>query len=528
MSRARAAWARVEPRVDTRAGTLVVGLVALVAHSLLTLVFPVIEGRDYVTYLRVYAEMWSWTSVIPWEMLWRMPVAPALLGVPLDLLGPWGARVVIALGFAATVMLWFRVATRFGPLAAVATAVVLVASPSFGLLFHRYSSDAVAGVVFAALALATARAWERPTTSRFALLGVSITVMVLTRPAHQVALALVLLPLLRPGGRHERVRWIGACALCSVLPLLLWIGMNGARYDDRALSRGGGAWLPFYRVYLTDRLVDPANGPASRELAELVRTRLLTREPYVSYGIDLERFFAEPTTRYHEDLVGLTDRALGWDQRNALMRRAAIEGIRKDPLAFGGGVARSLVQQLGQPVQLLPPAGKRDEPQGSIVVDGDEVPRPSEGGSIPAASFSYWLSRPDNAFDEVWTSPVDHHVVSRDPELLRRLERLEARVAGLRLEPSHDGSAAVMVWVNRASRLFPPALLWLLVGVVAVAVRRPVDAGLAVVLSLVAVVTLLATVLSVPPVPEFGAPFLPAFVLLGLAGLLGRQAPRAP
>ena len=141
MSRLRAAWSRVEPSVDTRRGTLVVGLFALVAHSLLTLVFPVIEGRDYVTYLRVYAEMWSWTSVIPWEMLWRMPVAPALLGVPLDLLGPWGARVAIALGFAATVTLWFRVATRFGPRTAAATAAVLVASPSFGLLFHRYSSE---------------------------------------------------------------------------------------------------------------------------------------------------------------------------------------------------------------------------------------------------------------------------------------------------------------------------------------------------------------------------------------------------
>ena len=304
--------------------------------------------------------------------------------------------------------------------------------------------------------------------------------------------------------------------------------MNGARDDDRALSRGGGAWLPFYRVYLTDRLVDPANGPASRELAELVRTRLLTREPYVSYGSTSSGSSTSQrraTTRTSS--ASPTGRSAG-TQRNAIMRRAAIEGIREDPLAFGGGVARSLVQQLSQPVQLLPPAGKRDEPQGSIVVDGAEVPRPSEGGAIPAASFSYWLSRPDNAFDEVWTSPVDHHVVSRDPALLRRLDRLEARVEGLRLEPSHTGSAAAMVWVNRASRLFPPALLWLLVGMVAVAVRRPADAGLAVVLSLVAALTLLATVLSVPPVPEFGAPFLPAFVLLGLAGVLGRRAARSP
>ena len=45
--------------------------------------------------------------------------------------------------------------------------------------------------------------------------------------------------------------------------------------------------------------------------------------------------------------------------------------------------------------------------------------------SIPAASFSYWLSRPDNAFDEEWVSPTEHRVVSDDPELLRRLDALD-------------------------------------------------------------------------------------------------------
>ena len=42
--------------------------------------WPVAEGRDYVTYMRVYAEMWHWESVIPWELMWRMPVGAGVAG----------------------------------------------------------------------------------------------------------------------------------------------------------------------------------------------------------------------------------------------------------------------------------------------------------------------------------------------------------------------------------------------------------------------------------------------------------------
>jgi hypothetical protein len=306
-----------------------------------------------------------------------------------------------------------------------------------------------------------------------------------------------------------------------------WAVLNGLRYDDRALSRGGGAWLPFYRAFITDGIIDPANGPSSRELGRVVESRLLVREPYVSYAIDGPSFWAAPTTRYHEDLVGLTDRVYGWETRNAILRRVAVEGIRRHPLTFARGVATSLLHQLvdGVVVGISDPerANAGSGPDQTVSVGGQQLPRPSEGGTVPSASFSYWLSRPDNAFDEVWTSPTDHHVVSTRPELVERLDEVNARVGGLRLPESHRGSAAGARWLSRASRWAPPALLWLLIGVVAMAIRRPARSGLAILLALGAVGVLFATVLSVPPLAEFGAPFLPASVLLGLVGLLGRR-----
>ena len=527
MTHARRAWGWLTARVGTMWGAVAVFCAALVVHAVESIVWPVLEGRDYVTYMRVYAEMWHWHSVIPWELMWRLPVAPALLGPPLDLGGPTLARVAIAVAFAVTVVLWLRVGLRFGPATALLLPSALLAYPAFGVLFHRYSSDAVTGLVFALFALAFARAYERPATGRFALLGVAVAVLALTRPANQVLVLFILFPLLLRSPLRSRARWAGVCALVALVPLVAWAGLNDARHDDLALSRGGGAWLPFYRVYLTDGLIDPGNGKASRKLADAVERDLLTREPYRSYGVDLETFFSEPTTRYHEDLVSLSDRVWGWDSRYDVLRRAALEGIRRHP-GPRPGVAELALQRAHADVRAgtagRQPAETADE---TVDVRGQELPKPSEGGTIPAASVSYWLGRPDNAFDEVWTSPVDHHIVSTRPELLRDLHRMESRVEGLRLPPSGDGSASAARWLNRASRVYPHALVWLLVGLLGMLVRRPRDALLAISLAGAALLIILATIVSVPPVPEIQLSLFPAFALLGVVGLFGDRRPAA-
>jgi 4-amino-4-deoxy-L-arabinose transferase-like glycosyltransferase len=524
VTRIRRAWRALEPHVATGRGTAAVFCASLVIFGLASIAWPVVEGRDYVTYMRFYAEMWGWHSVIPWEMLWRLPVAPAALGIPLDLGGPWLARLWIAILFATTVTVWFRVALRFGAAAAVGLVVALLAYPSFVALFHRYSSDAITGVVVALLALALARAYERPTTSRWALVGAGVAAIALTRPANQVLVLLCLVPLALGGTWRARLLRAGACALIAVVPLVAWAGANAARYDDFTISRGGGGWLPFYRAYLTDDLVRPDNGPASRELADLVRRELVTREPYVSYGIGVDDVFGDPQTRYHEDLISLSDRFWGWDSDYAKLRKAALEGVRRHPFTYVGGVARSGVTQLWQAFVLAPLSGGDDDGGSKTVsVAGQELPRPSEGQPIPAASRSYWLSRPDNAFDEVWTSPTEHHVVSTRPELLRELERMDAKVDGLRLSPGWTGWGDGARGLNRLTRLYPPPLLWLVVGLLAIVWRRPARAGLALVLAASTLAVLLATLVSVPPVPEFVLPLFPALVLLAMAGLLGRR-----
>ncbi len=245
----------------------------------------------------------------------------------------------------------------------------------------------------------------------------------------------------------------------------------------------------------------------------------------MSYGIDLERFFAEPTTRYHEELVGLTDRALA-GTRNTIMRRAAIEGIREDPLAFGGGVARSLVQQLGRPSSSCRPreAGRaagldrRRRRRGSTSERGrletcrelqllalaprqrlrrgvDITGRPSRRRRDPGSCVVSIASRRGSGAE-----------ARAEPRRLRRRDGLgqpgepplPARLAVASRRRGRGGSPP-----TRRCRACRRPLA-----------RRGADAPRHGALRAAGA--------------EFGAPFLPAFVLLGLAGLLGRQAPRAP
>ena len=139
------------------------------------------------------------------------------------------------------------------------------------------SSDSICAFVFAVWALALTRAFLEPTTGRFALLGLATAAAALTRPGYQVLAVFALLPLVL--GLPWRRRLAASAAFLGVVVGLLgaWTVNNGVRYDDYALARGGGAFFPFYRAFITDRIVSPENGEASRELADAVRTKLARR-----------------------------------------------------------------------------------------------------------------------------------------------------------------------------------------------------------------------------------------------------------
>src|SRR4029079_11784193 len=98
----------LESRIGTRRGGATVFVLALGVFALRSVALPVIPGRDFGTYIGYYVQMWDWHSVVPMAMLFRTPLAPLVIGGTLDLFGGWGLLVVMALLFAASVVLWTR------------------------------------------------------------------------------------------------------------------------------------------------------------------------------------------------------------------------------------------------------------------------------------------------------------------------------------------------------------------------------------------------------------------------------------
>jgi hypothetical protein len=531
-SRAGRAWRAVAGFAEGRWAAPAVAAAALAVYALVSVAWPLAAGRDLGTYLRVYVQLFDPDAIYPQAMLARTPLSPLVIGWVLEA-GPVVAEVAMAVLYALSILAWCAVARRFGTAAAVATAVALLAFPGYVMLFHRLSTDSLFAAGFAFTAVLLARALERPGIGRCAALGGALAALVFIRPSSQVFLVLGLVPLLARGAVRERLLRTAAFGAAALLPLAGWAVHNGIRFDDYTVARGGGATVPFFRAFVNDRIVSPDNGPASRELARAVQADLLQREPYRSYGVTLDEFFSAGSGRMHEDLVGLADRTWGWDDDYGHLAAAAREAVRTHPGTYGRNVVRDLGIVLRTPLVLEvgePPAASGSASAGdgeTIVVNGRRLPKPTEGDLIPAAHQAGLVSTPDGSISEVWSSPTEHRIVFRDPADARHDAEIQAEMRRLADRfPHRSGNTTLERLLNDLSRVYPRSILLLLLGAIAVAVRRPRGWPLPAILSAVSLLLALVTMLGVYPVAEYVVPVAPAFVLLAAAGLLGEPARR--
>lgn len=520
----RRAWRACERFAEGPRAAPALVVTALGVYGLVSVALPLGAGRDLPRYLLAYAQLFDEHVVYPHVLLTRTPISPLVAGGLLDA-GSIVAEVGAAVLYALSILAWCAVARRFGPTAALATAVALLLYPGYVLLFHELGSDALFAAAFSLLALAVARALEAPTAGRTAALGGCVALLVLVRPAAQVLLLLVLVPPLAARGLRGRIRATAAFVLAASLPLAGWAVHNEVRLDDLTVARGGGTTLPLFRAFVADRIVEPENGPASRELARVVARELLPHEPYRSYGIDLERFFSSGSTRMHDDLTVLSDRTWGWDDDYRHLARVGREAVLAHPGAYARGVARDLGRLLLWP--LYPPAtgGEASAVAGEPAAV-DALPTPSEGEPIPSAREAPYISTPDGRIHEVWTSATEHHIVFPSGADTARAARLDRRVDELLAAlPDRDPRPGLVSWLERASRWYPRPFMWLVVGLIAVAWRRPRRASIPLVLAGAALLVLVTTSLAVYAVAEYSVPLVPAFVLLATVGVLGRYRP---
>lgn len=525
---------RAAALAETRRGVAVVFLAALVVWWLQAVVIPLGPGRDFGTYLGAYAQLFHSHPIDLGYLLGRTPIAPVLIGALLDFAGGALAEPVMSLLYAGSIVAWFLAARIFSARAAVLSAVVLVAYPGYGILFHELSSDSIFAAAFAGWALLGVRVVRAPHPRGFALLGAGAGILALVRPSNQLFVLFAVVPVLLRAPWRTRLVSAAAFLVPAVLLIGAWAVHNGIRYDTYTVARGGNQTVPFYRAFVTDKIVQPSNGPASRELARAVERDLLPKEPYRSYGITLDDFFSEASPRMQEDLVALSDRVKGWNTDRRWLRDVGMEAVRAHPSAYARGVTRSVWGMLKDGLYRSPSVdarstGKQDTPPvATVVINGRMLPKPSEGEPIPAAHEG-GVATPDGSIYTVWTSPSEHHLVFVHPGDEERYAALHRRMSELAANlPDRGGSAALTRRFNQISRWFPPPLLWLVLGLAALAFRRPSGALALSVPAAAALLVIVVSALGLPAEPHYSVPVAPAFVLLSAGGLFARRSAHAP
>ena len=517
----------LERLVSTPLGALVVFGLGLVVFGLRAVAWPLQAGRDLDEYLYAYVQLFDHDVLLPWSMLFRTPLTPVVAGLILDPFGGALAEPVAALLFAASIVAWCRAALAFGPRVALLVTAVLLVYPGYGAMFHELASETVFAAAFAGWAWLVTRAAFAPSLGRFALVGLGVAVLALARPGNAVLIAFAVFPFIVAGSRREKVQWASALAVAAVVPLAAWTVHNGVRFDSWALARGGNAIIPFYRAFITDHIIAADNGEASRRLARAMQEHLLPRDPYRSYDVSLDELFTRGSFRVHEDLYLLSDQVFGWGSDYRVLRDAGLEGVRAHPGTYATGVLGTIWDELSKPFYRVVSAGQGSEatppPPDTVVVDGRTLPRPSEGEPIPAGQV-VWISRPDQRIRQVWTSPTRWHFEFERPADRPRFRQIEhdtnALFAAL---PDRSGNAELGLRLNQLSRWFPRPWMWILLGATAVVVRRPRGWPTLVALTLAALAVVALNALGLFADLHFVLPVAPAFVLLGLGGLLGRR-----
>ena len=260
--------------------------VALLVYWVEAAAWPLAKGRDMWDYLAYYVSLPDSRPVYSDLMLFRTPVTPLVLGVPLSLGGVAALEVVFGVLYAVTILAWAAAGLQFGRLTALVVAVVMLAYPGLATLYHQASSDAVFATGFALWALGVAVVLRRPSWRGFAWLGGGVAVLVLTRPASQVLVLGVVLPFLVPLGWRARGVSMAAFLAAAMLPLACGRGSTPpATTTSRSHEEGTrGAVLPGLPRRSRDRprerrgLATPGGGNRAQR-ADAARVSRARRRP---------------------------------------------------------------------------------------------------------------------------------------------------------------------------------------------------------------------------------------------------------
>jgi hypothetical protein len=518
------AWLWLLAFVPTRRAAVALFALAFVVYWIESLGWPMAKGRDTWDYLAFYLQLFDSEPPLSELQLFRTPLTPLVVGLPLDAGGIWLLELVFACLYAVSILAWSATALLFGRIPALFSALLLLVYPAYATLYHQASSDAVFATGLAIWAWLLARAMDRPAAGRFMAVGAGIALLVLARPANQVLLPLALAaPLVAYVAWRRRFALAAVCFVAAVLPLAAWAVHNGIRYDDATVARGGRAWVPFLIVFTGNKTISPENGPASERLAALIEQQVLPGEPHTGLDVTLEAYLRNGSNYETVRLIALSDSVLGRGENYDVLVDSAVEAIRAHPGVYFPGVADTFWEFMRQK-PLRENVAPREQtapepPPPTFESDGNVLPNPQATILVDGVPYGFvWCA--SDYIDSC--TLVDPSRVFTGPATQERYREVVSQIRAWDAElPSREGVDVVPEILNRITPRFPTPVLWLAVGVVALLWRRQPGWRTIVLLWVAAFLVLLIHAASQGVAPEFALPVYPVFIVTALCALAG-------
>jgi 4-amino-4-deoxy-L-arabinose transferase-like glycosyltransferase len=304
--------------VPDRRFALALGAIALLGFAVRawSATHPVVDpGPDadaYASLARALFEHHSYgspgqTSTSDWS-----PGAPLLFGAVYWLTGgvnPEAARLVVALLGAVMVVFTFLIARRLaGRWAGLVAALLVATYPTYIENNGQLLSEPLAAFLLTAALLGMLWAAERGRVWAWAIPGVTLGALVLTRPEYQaicvVFAALVAWRLWRDTSVRRAVSGVAVLAACAAVVVIPWMARNHAEVGQWTVSTGGGKAL-FVATFL------PGDGRQVPTKRELMRRFLGAKDPITTPELKAQPMtpLLDRVARKYPDLP--RDKALG-------------------------------------------------------------------------------------------------------------------------------------------------------------------------------------------------------------------------
>ena len=523
---AEGVWTACQRAAGSRRGAAALFLIALATYWIEAIAWPLQRGRDSWDYWLYWLQLGDSHPPFSWVMLFRTPLTPLVTGLPMSLGGARLLEVVMSAIYGASVVGWAWAARPFGRKAALIVAVaVLVLQIPYAALFHEVSSDFLFGAVLAGWSGIVVRAVLRPSSRLFTAAGLGAALLTLTRPAGQVLVAAAaVVALVAPGSLRRRVAGLAVVLLAALVPLAGWAALNDARYGDFTVARGGKAWVPFYKVHTQ---VDPANGPASRRLADAIARDVITLPPYRRLHVGTQTYLRVGANLEVIRMIALSDRVFGRSSRYSVLYDAAVEAIRRHPGAYVDDIATTMWSFTTQRFALAPVTRKRSFPRepATMLVNGKPFPSPTSVSPVLSLVSYGFVWCPTDDFERcVVRDPSRAFASPRDQ---RRYVALVSRIRDWNAQlPLRNGNVWLAQKLGTVSWNTPPSLVWIVLALAGIVAWRPRGWPALIVLLVGAGLVLFVHALSQAPQSEYELPLAPLFAFVAIAAFAGARSPR--